>query len=73
MLPSSNFNLNLKLEDCFILYFSSHPTIHPKKVVLCCNFYLNLNPNLNPDLKLNLDLNPDLNLNPNPNLNLDLN
>ena len=61
ILPSSNFNF--KLEDCFILHFSSHTPNHPpKKVVLGSNFYLN------PSLKLNLDFNP--NLNPKPNLNL---
>ena len=56
ILPSSNFNF--KLEDCFILHFSSHPptkpTTHPEKVVLSFNFYFNFNPNLK--LKLNLNL-----------------
>ena len=59
-MPSSNFNF--KLEDFFILSFSSHPPppiTHPEKVVLSSTFCLNFNPNLNPNLKLNL--NPNLN------------
>ena len=68
---SAKLQLQLQFRVGRLLYSpASHPTTHPKKVVLSFNFYLNFNLNLNLRLNLNLNTNINTNLNLNPNLNL---